>query len=302
MVSVVVPAYDQPAFLAEAVRSVVAQTFADFELIVVDDGSPTDLRPAFDEASGGDPRCRYVRQANGGGGAARNHGIALARGRWVAFLDHDDRWLPAKLERQLAAVEAWNGDPPGLAFCQFRKFGERAGRRPSDAPFPARAPSGRILDALLRATLIRTLSVVLVRRDALPPGAAWFRSDLAIANDVELYYRLARRWPFVFVPEVLVEKRDHAANASGANLAMHLEAVRVADELRAQLGPALAGPTRRAWRGRLRRHLLGAARAAARAGDPALSRTCYARALRGGPAGAARALAGWLGSWFRRRR
>lgn len=271
-VSVVVPAYDEPVFLTDALRSVGAQTWTDFECIVVDDGSPRDLRPAAEAAGLGD-RLRFVRQPNAGGGAARNHGIALARGDWIAFLDHDDRWLPQKLELQLAAVDRHPG--AGLAFCRYTRTGSAAG---SEA-FPAEAPSGRILDALLRRTLIRTLSTVLVRRDVVPPGE-WFRTDLAVANDVELYYRIAERSDLVFVPETLVEWRRHERSASVDALRLHREATRVVEELAVRLGPDAPPPLRKLLRARLGRHVLGAASAALRSGDRRAARREYRRALR----------------------
>ena len=93
-ISVIIPTYQRREYVARAVRSVLVQTFSDFELIVIDDGS-TD---GTDEAlTGLDSRLRYQWQENGGPGAARNAGIALARGEIVAFLDSDNRWLPRHL-------------------------------------------------------------------------------------------------------------------------------------------------------------------------------------------------------------
>lgn len=268
-VSVVLPAYNEPEFLADAVRSVGAQTLRDFELLVVDDGSPreTELRRAFEAAAAGDPRMRLIRQPNGGGSAARNRGVQEARGAWIAFLDHDDRWLPRKLEAQLAAVDG-AAIAPGLVFCQYREFDEG---QPPRAPFPANAPDLRdgTLAALLRDTLVRTLSVVLIARDALPAGEPWFRTDLAVANDIELYYRLARRRPFAFVAEPLVEKRRHDRNVTRDQLRMHVEAVRIADELAVTLGDGASRVERVLLRERQLRHLLGAARSARAGGDKA---------------------------------
>lgn len=100
-VSVVVPVHNRISWAVEAVRSVLDQTYADFEVVVVDDGStedPTPLRVA-------DERVRYVRQENRGASAARNLGLGLARGRYVAFLDADDLFVPGKLERQATVME-----------------------------------------------------------------------------------------------------------------------------------------------------------------------------------------------------
>ncbi|WP_293883626.1 glycosyltransferase family A protein [Sphingomonas sp.] len=115
LVSIVIPAYAVRGFLADAVKSVLAQTMTDFEVIVVDDCSPDDVATELAHA-GPDPRIRLVRHAeNGGATAARNTGIANARGRFIAFLDHDDSWLPTKLERQLAGMMA--RPDPDKVFC-----------------------------------------------------------------------------------------------------------------------------------------------------------------------------------------
>ena len=100
--SVVIPLYNRAEVVAQTIRSVLEQDFGDFEIIVVDDGSRDDPEPVI--AAIGDPRIRYVRQENAGGGAARNRGIEEARGRYIAFLDSDDQFLPGKLTIMAAAL------------------------------------------------------------------------------------------------------------------------------------------------------------------------------------------------------
>ncbi|HEY1092631.1 MAG TPA: glycosyltransferase family A protein, partial [Burkholderiaceae bacterium] len=99
-VSVVIPSYNAEGFIAETLRSVLAQSFTDFEIIVVDDGS-SDRTPEIAEALG----VRVLRQANAGVCAARNRGLAEARGEFICFLDHDDYWYPDKLAAQIAEFE-----------------------------------------------------------------------------------------------------------------------------------------------------------------------------------------------------
>lgn len=100
--SVVIPLYNRADIVAQTIQSVLSQDFQDFEIVVVDDGSKDDPEPVVRAI--GDPRIRFVRQANAGGGAARNRGIEEARGRYIAFLDSDDQFLPGKLSIMAAAL------------------------------------------------------------------------------------------------------------------------------------------------------------------------------------------------------
>src|SRR6266481_5515722 len=100
LVSVIIPTFDRPKFLEAALRSVLRQTVTDFEVLVIDDGSATDVLPLLDALHDG--RIRYFRhESNRGEAAARNTGIINARGAYLAFLDDDDEWLPEKLRLQL---------------------------------------------------------------------------------------------------------------------------------------------------------------------------------------------------------
>jgi glycosyltransferase involved in cell wall biosynthesis len=112
-VSVIIPAYNAEAFVGRTLASVRAQTFTDFEVIVVDDGSRDRTSDIVAEAAKADPRFRLIRQANGGVAAARNRALAEARGRYVANIDSDDLWRPQFLEKTVAALEAAG---PGAVF------------------------------------------------------------------------------------------------------------------------------------------------------------------------------------------
>lgn len=113
-VSVIIPTYNRATLVKEAVESVLRQTYRDVELIVVDDGSTDDTEAALRQF--GDA-IRYVKQPNRGMSSARNHGIALARGRYVALLDSDDIWLEDKLELQIALLEHYHR--VGFVFSDF---------------------------------------------------------------------------------------------------------------------------------------------------------------------------------------
>jgi glycosyltransferase involved in cell wall biosynthesis len=138
LVSVIIPVRDGRRFLLEALESILRQTRPAEELIVIDDGS-SDGSLEIARAVGG---VRAVRQPQLGQAAALNHGVQLARGQYLAFLDADDRWLPDKLERQLALFE---DDPQlELAFGHARQF-RNLGPEPTAAALPARLPSALLI-------------------------------------------------------------------------------------------------------------------------------------------------------------
>lgn len=105
--SVVIPLYNRAAIVGDTIQSVLAQDWQDFEIVVIDDGSRDNPRPAIEAV--GDKRVRYIRQDNAGGGAARNNGIETARGRYIAFLDSDDLFLPGKLSIMARALKNDDG-------------------------------------------------------------------------------------------------------------------------------------------------------------------------------------------------
>src|ERR1043165_285078 len=114
-ISVVMPVYNGENYLRSAIESVLSQTFQDFEVIVVDDGSK-DSTPAIAQSYA--DRVRYVRQENAGVAAAVNHGISLARGRYFAWLSHDDLYAPDKLSAPLRTMQ--NIDGPGVCYTDIK--------------------------------------------------------------------------------------------------------------------------------------------------------------------------------------
>lgn len=140
--SVIIPVFNRAHLLERALQSVLAQDFQDFEIVVVDDGSGDD--PQAVVAAIGDPRIRLVRQNNQGGGAARNRGLDLAKGHYVAFLDSDDHFLPHHLRMMKAMLD----ENPGCA-AYARILMERSGRTILKPP-RAIYPSEHMADYLLR--------------------------------------------------------------------------------------------------------------------------------------------------------
>src|SRR5680860_243609 len=147
--TVVIPTYRRDDFLRDAISSVLAQTFPDYEIIVVDDAP--DSSTASVVAAFGDPRITYLKNSRSKGGAGtRNTGAALARGAWIAFLDDDDTWLPQKLESIATIVSADNAEL-GLVYSGRSRYDFNRGRT-----LQTQLPSvrGRVLDEVLYSNCI----------------------------------------------------------------------------------------------------------------------------------------------------
>jgi glycosyltransferase involved in cell wall biosynthesis len=204
LVSVVIPTYNRAAFLAEAIRSVLAQTCADLELIVVDDGS-TDHTAAMVRDIG-DPRVHLISIAHSGLPArGRNAGVERARGRYVAFLDSDDLWDSSKLDDQLAALSERRD-------CRWCHTGGRcideAGALHPRWPKERLASEGWILEALFRRHEGINTSSVLVDR-ALLMDVGGFDETFVRGEDYDLWVRLALRSPIACVRDARVGRRIH---------------------------------------------------------------------------------------------
>jgi len=197
LVSVVIPAYNAEGCLSRALDSVLAQTHAPVEILVVNDGSTDGTLRLLDRYA---EQVKVINQANQGAGAARNAGIRASQGRYIAFLDADDRWLPTKLDRQIAALE---GDPEaGLCYTNGAHYNETGVTQPSHAAL-RRPHSGWVFEPLFVENFMITSSV-LVRRDSVEMVGE-FNPQYLNAQDYDLWTRLARRYRFVYVDEILVQ-------------------------------------------------------------------------------------------------
>jgi hypothetical protein len=186
-VSVIIPTYNRAELVHRAIQSVLEQTYADFELIVVDDGS-TDGTPAVVNSIS-DPRIRYTWQPNQGRSSARNKALSLAQGKYVAFLDSDDRFLRQKLEMQMHAME----ESAECGMCYSGVIWEdNGGNVISTQRLSNRALAGWIYPELLflKGTLIMT-PTVLIRRGVLD-HTGWFDEEMHVCEDLDLWRRVAR--------------------------------------------------------------------------------------------------------------
>ena len=204
LVTVVIPAYNYGRFLADAIRSVLAQTFTDYELIVIDDGS-TDNTPEVAEQFAG--RIRYVRQPNSGLSATRNKGVALGTGDYIAFLDADDEWLPEKLATQVPVLQTH--PEVGIVTSLFTLMD--AERRPMQGLKPAQAPGTTFREVIRRGTAIP--SSFLVRRSVFE-ALNGFDTALPVMEDFDFGLRLAARFGTFHLSQPLGRYRIHGPSLS----------------------------------------------------------------------------------------
>jgi glycosyltransferase involved in cell wall biosynthesis len=203
LVSVVTTTWNAADYLRETIESVLAQTYAPLEIIVVDDGSTDHTARVC--ASFGD-RVRYIHQEkdSAGGSTAVVKAFAAARGKYLAPLDHDDRWLPEKIERQVAAAEA--SPQAGAVFTRFRII-DSGGRDRGVAE--ASGPSGDVFHALLAGNRY-CYSSALLRREASESigGPLPFEDGIGL-GDWDLWLRISRDYHVIMLEDVLTEYRVH---------------------------------------------------------------------------------------------
>jgi glycosyltransferase involved in cell wall biosynthesis len=236
LVSIIIPTYNRAHCLGRAIDSALAQTYADIDVIVVDDGSTDATRALVEGAYGKDPRVRYVHQPNRGVSAARNHGIRLVKGDFAALLDSDDVWLPFKIELQIACLRAF--PDAGMVWSDMTAVhtdGHRVSERylkqfystyrlfSSDDLFDQSLPlatvapglaeavgayrlySGDIFSHMVMGNLVHT-STVLLRRDRLL-ASGLFDEAVRTGEDHEFHLATCRagRVAFADLPTILYE-------------------------------------------------------------------------------------------------
>ena len=206
-VSVVLPVYNGERFVEAAIRSVLAQTMEDLELVVVDDGS-TDATSTLVK-SVEERRIRYIHQASQGPAAARNRGLAECRSDLVAFIDADDEWLPCKVSKQLALISPGRVVYSDVLFWDESTSTSIGGYELFDR-FPAEHEkfSGNILRGLLSQNIVHPSTVMAWRDDLLGQGG--FDRRLRVAEDWDLWLRLSEEYDFLRSdsPLALVRRRD----------------------------------------------------------------------------------------------
>ena len=196
-VSIIIPTFNRAEKITRAISSVIEQTFADFEIIVVDDGSRDNTEQTVAQF---DERLIYVAHpSNLGVSAARNTGIKKSGAPLLAFLDSDDHWLPEKLAVQ---VEFFNNHPQAVA-CQTEETWIRKEKRVNPKKKHLK-PSGDIFEASLKLCLVSPSAVMLKR--SLVEEVGLFDEDLPACEDYDLWLRIACRYPVHLINEALVVK------------------------------------------------------------------------------------------------
>ena len=207
LVSVVIPTYNRADLVPRAIHSVLAQSYAPVEVIVVDDASTDGTATVM--AGITDPRVTYIRcSANRGVSAAKNIGVRASKGELLAFLDDDDVWLPGKLEKQVLLF----GSPEvGLVYCGIEVVDREGKRLGAYRPYKR----GLIYEALLFKNYLHT-SAVVVRRSCLEAGHL-FDEGLIAFEDYDLWLRIAETWSVDYVPDALAHvagfPREHLTSA-----------------------------------------------------------------------------------------
>lgn len=211
-VSVVIPAYNAMAFLPETVDSVLQQTFTDFEVLIVDDGS-TDNTASWVSAVA-DSRVHLISQKNQGVSAARNTGIKHAQGEFVAFLDADDLWQPTKLEKQVSRLD--NNSEVGLVYTWTLLIDEDG--KPINIKYTF-TDEGNVWQKILVGDIVCSGSSAMVRRCCFEVSGM-FDPDLSPAADFDMWTRIAKHYQFSVIKEFLLLYRRSSSGMSRNHLKM----------------------------------------------------------------------------------
>jgi glycosyltransferase involved in cell wall biosynthesis len=220
-ITVVIPAHNAEAYIAEAIASVCTQTISDVEIVLVDDGSTDETVATASRFSDKCPMT-ILRVANSGPAAARNLGIRHARGQYCAFLDADDKMLPNRLETQATLLD---GEPEvGLVHSDLMTFNERGIIHRSRRAFSDPC-GGRVLDRLLLDNCITTSTVMSPTGRLLEVGM--FKEERRVSEDFDLWLRMAVRWRVAYIEEPLTLYRRRQGSLSDDKLSSGLSALEV---------------------------------------------------------------------------
>ncbi len=196
-VSVIIPTYNRGNLIARAIQSVLKQTHQNFEIIVIDDASADNTKEVIQSFN--DSRIKYIKhQVNKGGSAARNTGIKIAQGKYIAFLDSDDEWLPEKLEKQVKKIKESN-EKVGVIYTRYWIL-------QNNKKFLSKEPQkrGDIFEDELFEDWITPTSCVLVKKECFE-RVGGFDENLPVRQDYDMWLRISKYFYFDFIKEPLVK-------------------------------------------------------------------------------------------------
>ncbi len=197
-ISVIIPTYNRKSWLGRAIASVLRQSWQDFELLIVDDGSTDGTFEALLEPIV-DPRVRTFRTANRGVSAARNFAVQMSQGEWIGFLDSDDEWLPEKLEIQMRAL-AQHSD---LRWIHSEEIWIRNGKR-VNPKVKHQKKGGDIFSDALRLCCVSPSAVLLQKSILAEVGP--FREDFPVCEDYDLWLKISAKYPVGYTEQALIKK------------------------------------------------------------------------------------------------
>ena len=211
-VSVIIPTYNRAHLIGRAIKSVLSQTYEDFELIIVDDSSTDNTEDIIRQFQEKDKRIKYIKhEKNRGGSAARNTGIKSSKGEYIAFLDSDDEWLCEKLEKQ---IRLFSSIPTkvGVLYCRAYDFDDDTG---------IEELRSCLFEGDVRIELFRgwcpSTTLLMVRRQCFD-AIGFFDEQFSSHQEHDLCLRLSRVYDFAYVDEPLVRVHNHLGNRISINI------------------------------------------------------------------------------------
>lgn len=212
-VSVIIPTYNRVKHLLPAIKSVLRQTYQNFELIISDDGSTDDTRQVV--ISLNNSKIRYItNKGSKGPGGNRNNGISHAHGEYVAFLDDDDEWLPDKLQHQVDILRKSSGTVCGV-FTNVNYMDKKSGQLIKRNPIFVN-PKQNLLRQLVIKSPIYT-STIMVKKTCLEKVGR-FDESIHYMEDLDLWIKLAKKWKFEYLPSPLINYYVHSTDQLSKNL------------------------------------------------------------------------------------
>lgn len=239
-ISIIIPTYNRSALIKETVNSVLGQTFSDFEILVIDDGSTDNTKQIIDEIKNN--RIKYFHKNNGGVSSARNLGLKNAQGQFICFLDSDDLWPADFLQSMMTNLQA--NPEYGASYCMRTLLFEDGTTQPSyqkEIFF-----SGQVTAKLFEKTFIQT-SAICFRKKVLE--GLFFDKSLTNGEDVDFWLRVSTRTKFLFVPDVQIKYRQQPASAENPVFGIkYCSRVRVLERFYFKLGGDKYVPRKTAMR------------------------------------------------------